>query len=152
MIIWSARPKRGPKAPLGSYKVRVKTGKDQATKAFKVQMNPNLKGITKEDLDEQFQLANNIMQKTSAANEAVIHIRKIKAHLHAYEAKLSKSRAKKTVTAFVSKLSTIEEALYQVSNQSNQDPLNFLINLNNRLDSLRRCVDNGYAKPTDGAY
>ena len=82
----------------------------------------------------------------------MIHIRKIKAHLHAYEAKLSKSRAKKTVTAFVSKLSTIEEALYQVSNQSNQDPLNFPIKLNNRLASLRRSVENGDAKPTDGAY
>ncbi len=50
------------------------------------------------------------------------------------------------------KLSAIEEELYQVKNQSNQDPLNFPIKLNNRLSSLRRSVENGEAKPTDGAY
>jgi len=42
--------------------------------------------------------------------------------------------------------------LYQVRNQSNQDPLNFPIKLNNRLASLRRTVETGDAKPTDGAY
>ena len=50
------------------------------------------------------------------------------------------------------KLSTIEEELYQVKNQSGQDPLNFPIKLNNRLASLRRSVESGEAKPTDGAY
>ncbi len=152
MIIWSARPKRGPKAPIGTYKVRIKTGNDEATHTFAVRMNPNLKGITKEHLEEQFQLAHNIMQKTSTANETVIQIRKMKAHLNEYVGQLSKSKIKKTITPFISKLSTIEEALYQVNNQSNQDPLNFPIKLNNRLASLRRSVENGDAKPTDGAY
>ncbi len=52
----------------------------------------------------------------------------------------------------IKQLSDIEEALYQVKNQSGQDPLNFPIKLNNRLASLRRSVENGDAKPTDGAY
>ena len=39
-----------------------------------------------------------------------------------------------------------------MKNQSNQDPLNFPIKLNNRLASLRRSMENGEAKPTDGAY
>ncbi|MGB5190794.1 hypothetical protein, partial [Robiginitalea sp.] len=34
----------------------------------------------------------------------------------------------------------------------NQDPLNFPIKLNNRLASLRRSVETGDARPTDGAY
>ena len=50
------------------------------------------------------------------------------------------------------KLTKIEEALYQTKNESGQDPLNFPIRLNNRLASLRRSVENGDAKPTDGAY
>ena len=49
-------------------------------------------------------------------------------------------------------LTKIEEALYQTKNESGQDPLNFPIRLNNRLASLRRSVENGDAKPTDGAY
>jgi hypothetical protein len=92
------------------------------------------------------------MQKTSMANEAVIRIRAIKKHLSAHKAKLSNSTYKKTITPFLNELSAIEEALYQVKNQSGQDPLNFPIKLNNRLASLRRSMENGEAKPTDGAY
>lgn len=152
MIIWSARPQRGPKAPIGTYKVRIKTQDYEKTASFEVRMDPNLKGVTKEDLDEQFDLANKIMQKTSAANEAVIRIRSIKSHINSSKEKLSASDLKRTVTPFLEKLSAIEEELYQVKNQSNQDPLNFPIKLNNRLASLRRSVENGEAKPTDGAY
>ncbi|HSF54673.1 MAG TPA: hypothetical protein VLA71_13015, partial [Algoriphagus sp.] len=50
------------------------------------------------------------------------------------------------------KMKLIEEDLYQVQNQSPQDPLNFPIKLNNRLASLQRSVESGQAKPTDAAY
>jgi len=56
------------------------------------------------------------------------------------------------VSSFISRISEIEEGLYQVKNQSNQDPLNFPIKLNNRLASLRRSMENGDARPTQGAY
>lgn len=152
MIIWSARPQRGPKAPIGRYKVRMKTKDYEETYSFEVQMDPNLKGITKEDLDEQFELSNKIMQKTSTANETVIRIREMKAHINAAKKKISSTAFKKTMILFLEKISEVEEALYQVKNQSNQDPLNFPIKLNNRLASLRRSMENGEAKPTDGAY
>ncbi|MFS4494843.1 WD40/YVTN/BNR-like repeat-containing protein [Maribacter sp. 2308TA10-17] len=152
MIIWSARPQRGPKAPIGKYKVRMKTKDYENTYAFEVQMNPNLKGITKEDLDEQFDLANKIMQKTSTANETVIRIREMKATIDSAKQKISSPDFKKIISPFLEKISGVEEELYQVKNQSNQDPLNFPIKLNNRLASLRRSMENGEAKPTDGAY
>ncbi len=152
MIIWSARPTRGPKAPIGNYKVRMKSGDYEKTYGFAIHMDPNLKGITKEDLDEQFELANKIMQKTTAANEAVIQIRKIKSQLEEHKDKLSSTDMKKTVAPFIKTISAVEENLYQVQNQSGQDPLNFPIKLNNRLASLRRSMENGDAKPTDGAY
>ena len=49
-------------------------------------------------------------------------------------------------------MSIIEENLYQIRNQSGQDPLNFPIKLNNRLAALWRSIENGDAKPTDGSY
>ena len=91
------------------------------------------------------------MNKTSDANQAVITIRLIKAQIKKADY-VSTSAYKKTIIPFVEKISTIEETLYQVKNQSGQDPLNFPIKLNNRLASLRRSVENGDAKPTDGAY
>lgn len=152
MIIWSARPQRGPKAPLGDYKVRMKTNGYEKTYPFSVVIDPNLKGITKADLDEQFTLANNIMQKTSAANEAVIKIREMKSAIAENSDKIGAAVMNKTMTPFMNKISAVEEELYQVKNQSGQDPLNFPIKLNNRLASLRRSVESGDAKPTDGAY
>jgi photosystem II stability/assembly factor-like uncharacterized protein len=152
MIIWSARPARGPKAPIGDYKVRVTAGDYIETHDFKIKMNPNLKGITEKDLQEQFNLASKIRNKTSLANETVIKIRDIKSKLSDAKSKISNSNYKKTVIPFLHKISAIEENLYQVKNQSGQDPLNFPIKLNNRLASLRRSIENGDARPTDGAY
>lgn len=152
MIIWSARPARGPKAPLGTYKVKMKTGAFEKTYEFEIEMNPNLEGITKSDLDEQFELANKIMNKTSAANEAVIKIREIKSIIEENKPKFTAKEFNKTITPFIEALKVVEEDLYQVKNQSSQDPLNFPIKLNNRLASLRRSVESGEAKPTDGAY
>jgi hypothetical protein len=152
MIVWSARPSRGPKAPIGDYKVRITVGDYIETHDFKIKMNPNLKGITEKDLQEQFNLASKIRNKTSLANETVIKIRDIKSKLSDAKSKISNSNYKKTVIPFLHKISAIEENLYQVKNQSGQDPLNFPIKLNNRLASLRRSMENGDAKPTDGAY
>lgn len=87
MIIWSARPKRGPKAPIGNYQVRLKHGNYVQTYPFKIEMNPNLKGITEADLQEQFDLAMKIRDKASTANEAVIQIRKIKKQVENGDAK-----------------------------------------------------------------
>ncbi|PHN00623.1 VPS10 domain-containing protein [Flavilitoribacter nigricans] len=152
MIIWSARPARGPKAPLGEYQVRITAGDFQDTKSFELLMDPNLKGITAEDLQEQFDLAMQIRDKTSAANEAVIKIRKMRKQLSDRLQKASDDALETTSQPLLEKMAAIEEDLYQVKNQSNQDPLNFPIKLNNRLASLRRSMENGDARPTDAAY
>ena len=81
MIIWSARPTRGPKAPIGDYQVRLKVEDSEQTHSFKIEMDPNLKGITESDLQAQFDMAMKIRDKTSIANEAVIKIRKAKKNL-----------------------------------------------------------------------
>ncbi|MDM9630683.1 VPS10 domain-containing protein [Robiginitalea aurantiaca] len=152
MIIWSARPQRGPKAPPGAYKVRIKTAYGTETRPFSIVMDPNLKGISQADLEAQFELSNQIMGKTSTANQTVIDIRKMKSHLEENRDQIPAGAFQKTVQPFMDQLSAVEEELYQVKNQSNQDPLNFPIKLNNRLASLRRSVETGDARPTDGAY
>jgi hypothetical protein len=45
-------------------------------------------------------------------------------------------------------LATVEEDIYQVKNQSGQDPLNFPIKTNNRLASLLRVAVSGEGRPT----
>lgn len=152
MILWGANPRSGPKAPIGKYQVRLSSGSYSKTYSFNVKMNPNLKGITEADLKETFDLAMKIRDRESAANEAVIRIREIKKQM---EAGL-KETADPQITAYaqdlLSKLSVIEEDLYQVRNRSNQDPLNFPIKLGNRISAVRRSLESGDGKPTAGVY
>jgi DNA anti-recombination protein RmuC len=152
MIIWSARPASGPKAPLGAYQVRITAGDFQDTQSFEILIDPNLKGITAKDLQEQFELAMQIRDKTTVANEAVIKIREMRKQLSSRLQKAADETLESTAQPFLEKIAEIEQELYQVKNQSNQDPLNFPIKLNNRLASLRRSMENGDARPTDAAY
>lgn len=151
MIIWSARPQRGPMAPIGQYQVKLTAlGKTHSTD-FELEMDPNLEGVSAEDLQKQFDLAMKIRDKVSEANEAVVLIRQIESEADALDA-AQKKKIEKQLNTLLGKLQVIEEDLYQVKNQSGQDPLNFPIKLNNRLASLQRSVESGDAKPTDGAY
>ena len=151
MIIWSGRPQRGPLAPLGDYQVKLTVDGVSQSSAFTVEMDPNLEGITKEDLQKQFDLALQIRDKTSAANEAVIQIRDIRAQAEKLKGS-SAAGLDAAIDEMLSKMKVIEEDLYQVKNQSGQDPLNFPIKLNNRFASLRRSIESGQARPTDAAY
>jgi photosystem II stability/assembly factor-like uncharacterized protein len=152
MIIWSGRPQVGPKAVPGKYKVSVKANGLEQSHDIDIKMDPNLKGISLEDLTKQFQLAMQIKEKESEANEAVKEIRKLKPQLENQKSGVKDSMLLKEMNAVIMALQKVEEDLYQVKNQSGQDPLNFPIKLNNRLSSLRRSVETGDARPTDASY
>jgi hypothetical protein len=152
MIIWSAQPVRGPKAPPGEYQVRFRAGDYEKTYPLSVEMNPNLKGITQEDLEEQFKLASQIRDQTSRANEAVIMIREMRSAIEDRLSSVEDASVTEMANKVVNPMTAIEEDLYQVKNRSNQDPLNFPIKLNNRFAYLRRSLERGDARPTDGAY
>ncbi|MDX1939549.1 MAG: glycosyl hydrolase, partial [Saprospiraceae bacterium] len=151
MIIWSGRPQVGPKAPLGKYQVRFTAGNYSKTYPFSIKIDPNLKGVTEAELKEQFDLAIKIRDKESAANEAVIRIRDIRKQVNERTKEANDAALSEMAKAMLEKLRVIEEDLYQVRNQSGQDPLNFPIKLNNRLSSLRRSIETGDARPTNGA-
>ena len=46
----------------------------------------------------------------------------------------------------------MEGDIYQVRNQSNQDPLNYPIKLNNQLAALLGVVEGAESRPTDQSY
>jgi hypothetical protein len=85
-------------------------------------------------------------------NNAVIQIRAVKQQIKERLAKSSDAQLADTAGKLTSRLSAVEEAIYQVRNQSGQDPLNFPIKINNRLASLLRAVNTGDGKPIANAY
>ena len=147
MILWGATT-NGPAAPPGTYQVRLTAdGKTQLQK-LAVRRNPLHTDVTDADLQAQFDLAIRIRDRVSEANQAILDIRNVKAQV-ADRLKKSDDAALKSAG---DKLSTnaagVEVDVYQVQNQSGQDPLNFPIKINNRLASLLRVVSQGDARPT----
>ena len=108
--------------------------------------------MTDADLKEQFDLAIQIRDKVSEANNAVIQIRKIKDGVAERTAKSTDSALKAAGDRLVTNLTAVEEEIYQTRNQSGQDPLNFPIKINNRIASLNRVVNAGDGKPIGSAY
>ena len=149
MIFWSAPTDQGPIAMPGKYQVRLTANGVTETRPLIVTKDPRLTA-TDADLAEQFKLAIQVRDKTSEANEMVIRIREIKKNIA--------DRVKKDPSLdaagerLSTKLSAVEEDIYQVRNRSNQDPLNFPIKLNNQIAALQRVVESGDSKPTDQTY
>jgi hypothetical protein len=152
MIIWSANPAVGPKAPPGRYQVRLTANGVTSTKPFVLRRDPRLEGVTDRDLHRQFALASAIRDQESLASEAVIRIRSLRAQVRDRSAEVPGSDLEAQGRALAGKLSALEEELYQVRNRSGQDPLNFPIRLTNRLAKLRDFLETGDARPPDAYH
>ena len=145
MILWGAS-QNGPAVLPGSYQVRLTADGVTKTQPLTISKHP-LRETSMEDLQFQFDLATKIRDEVTRANQAVINIRRIKAEA----GEKTKGASKKAIAAaelLAKNLSAIEEDIYQVRNQSGQDPLNFPIRTNNRLASLLRVATAGEGRPT----
>lgn len=156
MIMWAASS-RGPLAPTGSYQVRVTADGESQTKPFRIEREKTLlRDVTDADLQAQFDLAIQVRNKASQANDAVLLIRGIKAQVDERIKKLDTGKPGRkpspTLVAARSlneKLSAVEGEIYQVKNRSSQDPLNYPIKLNNKIAALQGVIESADARPTD---
>ena len=149
MVLWGATT-NGPLALPGSYQARLTVDGEALTQPITVNKHP-LYTITDADMKAQFDLASRIRDKVNEANDAIIQIRRIKKDLKDRTDKNSSADAKAIAEQFTKELTAVEEDVYQVRNQSNQDPLNFPIKTNNRLASLLRVVGTGEGRPIGSA-
>ena len=109
MILWGATTS-GPTALAGTYQVRLTVDGRSQTQPLTVKKHP-LHDVSDSDMQAQFDLARQIRDKASEANEMVIAIRELK--------KQMEDRAKQDATlktafdAFRTKLTAVEEEIYQ---------------------------------------
>ncbi|MEO5763240.1 MAG: glycosyl hydrolase [Vicinamibacteria bacterium] len=153
LIMWAASP-RGPVAPPGAYTVRLNVDGASQTQPFVIKREETLlKDITDADLQARFDLAIQVRNKASQANEAILLIRGITGQVDARIKQLDTGKKPSSVLltarAFNAKLGAVESEIYQVKNQSSQDPLNFPIKLNNKIAALQGVIESADAKPTD---
>jgi photosystem II stability/assembly factor-like uncharacterized protein len=150
LIMWAGST-RGPVIVPGTYTVKLTVGDKTQSQQFVVKSDPRLK-TTPADYSAQLSLSIQIRDKLSQVNQAVVDIRAAKKQLEDYAARLKDDAAAKKVADAArdldKKLTAVEEELYQIKNQSSQDPLNFPIKLNNRLAALLGVVQSTDAGPT----
>ncbi|GMV07634.1 MAG: hypothetical protein AMXMBFR53_39090 [Gemmatimonadota bacterium] len=152
-IFWAAGPV-GPAVLPGRYQVRLTVDGASQTRDFEIKMNPRAaaNGVTLADLQARYDLSTRIRDRVSEANEAVLKMRAIKA---AVDDRLSKSDNGELQTlggTVKERLGGVESQIYQVKNQSNQDPLNYPIMLNNKIAALLNLVEGSENRPTDQSY
>ncbi len=146
MILWGAGT-NGPVVPPGRYTVRLTAdGQTLTTPAF-VARNPRLTDVSDADMRAQYAFSKKVRDKANEANESVIGIRRVKAQLADRYKKSDDAALKTTGDTLKTHVSAVEEDIYQVRNQSGQDPLNFPIKVNNRLANLMSMAERGDGAP-----
>jgi photosystem II stability/assembly factor-like uncharacterized protein len=151
MVLWSGNTS-GPIAVPGTYEVRLTANGKTISQRFQVEKDPRLDTVTIADLTAQFTLAMKIRDEITQADEIVIMVREFKRQMDERLKQNSDAELKTAFDRFREKLSAIEEDVYQVRNQSGQDPLNFPIKLNNKIAALGSSVQHGDGKPTAASY
>jgi hypothetical protein len=149
LIMWAGGT-RGPTAVPGTYSVRMTVNGDTQTRSFTLSKDPRV-SATQKDLEAQFALLVKIRDTLSAANNAVKTIRNVKYQIDERKAKAPKSFASAAAT-FITRLSVIEDSIYQTKNRSGQDPLNYPIRLNNKIAALGGVVASADFRPTAQSY
>jgi len=153
LIMWSANT-TGPIAPPGTYQVRMRVGGETQTRSFVVKKDPR-SASTLADYQEQFRFLVKVRDTVSAANNAVRMARNVRFQVDDRTAKIAgkpqEAEFKQLATQMMDTLTAEEREIYQVRNQSNQDPLNYPIKLNNKIAALAG-VASGEYRPTKQTY
>jgi photosystem II stability/assembly factor-like uncharacterized protein len=150
IILWAGET-RGPIAPQGTYSVRMRVnGGTPQTQPFRLKNDPR-STATAEDQLAQFNFEMKLRDRLTAANAAVVSMRYVKSEVDD-RIKHAPPPATQEITAEGGSLKTnitgVEAEVYQIRNQSSQDPLNFPIKLNNKLAALLGSVSSAPGRPT----
>src|SRR5499433_586529 len=151
MILWAGNTS-GPRAVPGAYQVKLTVDGKTMSESFELKKDPRV-STPQEEFQKQFDLLTKIRDKFSETSEAIIAIRDVRKQAQDYATRVKGQPDSQPIADAVktlsSKLTAIEEELYQTKNQSNQDPLNFPIRLNNKLAALTGSIAGADAQPTD---
>jgi photosystem II stability/assembly factor-like uncharacterized protein len=151
MIFWSGA-NQGPVVLPGTYTVRLSANGDTQSRSFQVKLDPRDEPVTIAQLQAQLDMALEVRDKVTQANQAVIDIRSIKGEVDDREGRTTNAEIHAQGDVVKGKLGDVESQIYQVKNESRQDPLNFPIKINNKLAALMNGVSQGDFPPTEQSH
>lgn len=149
MIMWAGTT-TGPLVPPGNYTVRLLVDGAPAGDARLVVRKDPRSDATQADLVAQYKLLIAIRDRTTDANDAVRTVRNVRqqAVSRMNQVGADSARYAQLVKTLDQRISAMEAEIYQVKNQSGQDPLNYPIKVNNQIAALAGVVGSAEARPT----
>ncbi len=149
MIYWAAGT-TGPLVLPGNYTVHLLVDGSSVQQAKLLVKKDPRSDATAADLVAQYKLLMKVRDRTTDANDAVRTVRYVRAQLEARAKELGTDSAafRPLARALDTKASEIEAKIYQVKNQSGQDPLNYPIRVNNQIAGLAGVIGSTEARPT----
>jgi photosystem II stability/assembly factor-like uncharacterized protein len=146
---------RGPLALPGSYQVRLTAQGKILTAPFELAMDPRA-AVSNADLQKQFDLALQLRDRLTEANNTVNQVRDLRAQLKDLQKKLGQNPKAKVFVAAAAelekKLPEVEQALINPNIKSSEDSLNYPIRLDGKIAVLASAVESSDSAPTQNAY
>jgi len=142
----------GPVALPGRYRVRLEVGGKSYERSFRLKVDPR-SVVTPAALREQFAFLERIRDTVNAVTSAVIRMRNVRAQLEDRTAALpSGAPARAQASALGARLAALEDTLYQVRLQADEDGLVYPSRAAERLSALAGVVGGIDARPTAQSY
>jgi photosystem II stability/assembly factor-like uncharacterized protein len=153
MILWSG-DLVGARIVPGRYQARLTVGQEVRTVPFEVRNDPR-STATQADLEAQLQFLLATRDKLAQTHDAIRRVREVRAQLDDLRKRLRQAGTSGEHKALLDaakaldrKMTAVEETLYQTKNRSPQDPLNFPIRLNDKLNAVAASAATGDFRPT----
>jgi hypothetical protein len=151
-LIYWAGSNTGPKAPLGTYSVRLTVDGQSLQQSFDILKDSRLTNVTDADIQAEFELALAVRNRTSDANQGVINIRACTAQVDDRVGAANDPAIGAAGASLDASLSSVENELYQTKLQAGEDPLNYPIKLNDKIAALHGVIESVDHRPTDQTY
>ena len=154
LILWTGDPV-APRAAPGTYTVRLTapSGKEDVSRTapFEVRKDPR-SSATVEDLEAQTQFLLEIRDKLDQVHDSLRRVRDLRTQLAGLRQRLPEGAdndvVRQAARDLEKKLTAAERSFYQTRNRSAQDPLNYPIRLNDKLNGVAKSAGMGDRRPT----
>ena len=142
---------QGPLTLPGAYSVRLTAGGKQFTQSFRLLVDPRSRASAAE-LRAQFAFVAQVRDTVNAVTSGIIRLRNTRSQLEDQLAALpARDKTRTPVQALITKLSAIEDTLYQTRLRADEDGLVYPPRSAERLSSLTFVAGAGDAAPTQPA-
>ena len=135
----------GPKAPLGDYTVQLTVDTNPPlSQPFTILKDPRLKTVSVHDILKQFQFGEQVVARTSAADQAVLNIASCNSQIDDRIATANDPQVAAVGQGVQGQLNQVSDAL----NQANQQEDKFPVRLNDKIRTLLSVSESADGLPT----